>query len=164
MLIDEEVLAVVLAIILVSGVFTVSQAFLSGRVTEPFSELAILGPEMKIADYPKNVTVGEPFYLYLYVGNHEGRVMYYAVLIKLGDRSTQINDTDPADAPVIARYEFVILHDGNVTRPITLSISEPGLNRRLIFELWAFDEGSEGFKYHSRWCQLWLNATAIEGA
>ncbi|MBO3754897.1 MAG: DUF1616 domain-containing protein, partial [Candidatus Brockarchaeota archaeon] len=148
------------------GCFTASQAFFAGRTVEPFSELAILGPRMKIADYPREVVAGESFKLYLYVGNHEGRVMYYAVLVKLGNRTTEINETQPMNAPVIARYEVVLQNGGNFTRPITLSIGEPGLNYRLVFELWIYDEVSDGFKYHGRWCQLWLNATpsaAFEG-
>ena len=50
---DEEVLAVIVAIVIVASVFAVAQLINSGRVAEPFSELGILGPEMKIGDYPK---------------------------------------------------------------------------------------------------------------
>ncbi|MCP8306169.1 MAG: DUF1616 domain-containing protein, partial [archaeon] len=97
-MIDEEVSAVVLAVIVVIGIFSVSQAFLAGGVVEPFSELAVLGPNQKIGDYPKNLTAGENFTLYLYVGNHEGKVMYYRVYVKLGDRSSIINETTPLDS------------------------------------------------------------------
>jgi len=152
-------MAVVLAVIVVVGAFTVSQPFLASQVGEPFSELAVLGPEMKIGGYPKEVVVGENFTLYLYVGNHKGKVMYYAVLVKLGDRTTLINETEPMDVPVIARYEVVLPHDGNWTRPITLSLGEPGLNLRLVFELWVYDGGLHDFIYDVRWCQLWLNVT-----
>jgi hypothetical protein len=42
---DEEVLAVVAAIVIVASVFAVVQAINAGRVTEPFSELGLLGTE-----------------------------------------------------------------------------------------------------------------------
>lgn len=157
-MIDEEVTAVVLAIIVVAGTFAASQALLAGRVVEPFSELGLLGPKMKIGDYPKAVLANDTFKLYLYVGNHEGRVMYYVVLAKLGDRATFINETVPADAPVIATYEVILPHGHNVTVPVELSIPEPKVNARLIFEMWVLDGGE--LKYHGRWVQLWVNVTA----
>ncbi|MCP8309502.1 MAG: DUF1616 domain-containing protein, partial [archaeon] len=87
-MIDEEVSTVALAVIVVIGAFSVSQAFLAGRVVEPFSELAVLGQNQKIGDYPKSLMVSENFTLYLYVGNHEGKVMYYRVYVKLGNLSS----------------------------------------------------------------------------
>ena len=160
MLIDEQVLAVVLTIILVAAGIAVFQIFPIGRTVEPFSELAVLGPGMKIADYPKEIVAGESFMLYLYVRNYEGKVMYYDVRVKLGNRSTHVNETEPMNVPVMARYEVVLLDGDNFTWPVTLSIDEAGVNYRLVFEMWVYDEGSDGFRYHGRWCQLWLNVTA----
>lgn len=159
MLIDEEVMAVVIAVIVVVGVFACSQTIFAGRVTESFSELAVLGSEMKIGDYPEEVAAGEAFSLYLYVGNHEGKVMRYAVLVKLGNKTTLVSSEEPMPVPVTSRYEVVLLHGGNWTKPITLSVEEPGVNYRLVFELWAYDEAVLDFGFHGRWCQLWLNVT-----
>ena len=156
-MIDEEVTAVVLAIIVVFGVFSVSQVFLAGGVVEPFSELAILGPNQKIGDYPKNLTAGEEFDLYLYIGNHEGRVMHYRVYVKLGDQSSTINETVPLDVSPIEEYEQILLHNQTWLEPITLHIDEPGMNYRLVFEMWVYDIDGM-FAYHGRWNQLWLNA------
>jgi uncharacterized membrane protein len=158
-LIDEEVKAVVLALIFVIGAFSVSQAFLAGRVVEPFSEIAILGPNQKIGDYPKNLTVGENFTLYLYVGNHEGKVMYYRVYVKLGNQSSIINESTPLDAPPIAQYEKILANNQTWLKPITLHIDEPGINYRLVFELWIYDSSLGKFRYHGRWLQLWINST-----
>lgn len=159
-MIDEEVQAVVLAVIVVIGAFSVSQAFLAGRVVEPFSELAILGPNQKIGDYPKNLTAGENFNLYLYIGNHEGKVMYYRVYVKLGNRSSIINENNPLDAPPIAHYETILSNDQTWLKPITLHIDEPGINYRLVFELWVYKPEEGIFTYHGRWNQLWLNITS----
>lgn len=157
-MIDEEVRAVVLAVALVAGVFAASQTLQSGRVVEPFSEIGLLGPGMKIGDYPKNVLVNETFRLYLYIGNHEGRVMYYTVLVKLGDEATLINETAYAEAQVIDEYEAILPHGHNKTIPIDLRISQPARNLRLIFELWSLEGGE--LRYHGRWLQLWMNVTA----
>ncbi len=158
-MIDEEVTAVVLAVVVVVGVFSVSQTIFAGRIVEPFSELAVLGPGKMIGDYPSTVVTGEPFQLYLYVGNHEGHAMYYRVLVKLSDQASNVSETQPLDAPALAYYETVVQHGGNQTRPITLSLGTAGLNRRLVFELHAYNTELERFTYHGRWCQLWLNVT-----
>jgi len=159
LIVDEQVMAVVLTVLVVVGVFAGFQTFFTGRVVEPFSELGVLGPKMKIGDYPRELIAGEPFSLYLYVGNHEGRVMYYAVLVKLGNGTTSISAEESMDVPVFARHEVVLQDGKNWTRPVTLSIEEPGVNHRLVFELWVYIEGVRDFEYHGRWCQLWLNVT-----
>ena len=144
------------------GVFACSQTLFAGRVTEPFSELAVLGSEMKIGYYPKEVAVDEAFNLYLYVGNHEGKVMHYAVMVKLGNKTTPVSSEEPTPVPVLSKYEAVLLHGGNCTKPITLSVEEPRVNYLLVFELWAYDEAVHDFEYQGRWCQLWLNVTGPE--
>ena len=161
MIIDDEVKAVLLVVILVGGVFTVSQAFGGGLVVEPFSELAVLGPNQKLVDYPRTVVTGQSFHLFVYVGNHEGRIMFYRVLVKLdlGGQTSNSSDTPPLDITPLASCEQVIQHGGNYTTPISLTLTEAGLNQRLVFELWAFNEDTNQFQYHSRYCQLWLNVT-----
>ena len=159
-MIDDEVKAVVLAIIVVVGVFAASQTIYAGRVVEPFSELGLLGPNKKIGDYPKEVVVGLPYRLYIYVGNHEGEVKYYRVLIKLGDAETFINETTPADAPIIHSFDQVLMHNQTVIRPYDMVINSTGTNLRLLVELWSFDPERDEFVYTGRWNQLWLNATA----
>jgi len=158
-LVDEEVFAVVLAILVVVSVFAVAQTFFAGRVVEPFSELGVLGPYMKIGDYPREVHIGEKFKLYIYVGNHMGRVMYYIVYIKLGNQSIPLNFTYPYPAPIIVGYERIIMHNESWIFPIYLSINETGINYRLVFELWIYNETTMSEQFHQRTCQLWLNVT-----
>lgn len=159
-MIDTEVTAAVLAVITVVAIAVGVEALLPYRMSEQFSELGVLGPNMKIADYPKELVAGENFTLYLYVGNHEGHVMYYRVLVKLGDNTTKISENEPSDAEQLLQREVILQDGGNWTAPITLSIDRPGLNQRLIFELWIYYPESHRFQYHNRWCQLWLNITA----
>jgi uncharacterized membrane protein len=160
---DEQFTAVALAIIAIVGVFAVSQSVLARRVVEPFSELGVLGPSLKLGDYPKQLVVGRPYDLYLYLGNHEGRVMYYRVLIKIGDQTQNVSDTEPLEAPVMDYYEAIIPHECNQTLPMVVSVSEPGVNRRMVFELHAYDGDVGGFIYLGQWCQLWFNATSPTG-
>lgn len=158
-MIDEDVKTVLVGLLLVVAGFTVFHAFFSDRVVEPFSELGILGPNLKIGDYPRELGVGEEFDLYLYLGNHMGAPQMYRVYVKLGDRGLNISDTSAYPAPVLTYYDHSLGDKQNVTIPITLSLPEAGVNRRLVFEMHRFDVESGGYSYHERWNQLWLNVT-----
>lgn len=147
-------------VILSLGVLTAIPPILPDRVVEPFTELGILGPNLKLGDYPDSVEAGESFTLFLYLGNHESRVMYYRTLVKFGGELSFASETEPMDAPVIASYDHFILNDGNVTRLLSLSADDVGTNRRLVFELYEFDEAVDDFVYSGEWVQLWMNVTS----
>lgn len=159
-MIDEEVKAVVMAIIIVAGALSISQIVTSGRVSEPFSALGLLGPNMKIGDYPKTVLVNQTVNLYLFIDNHEGRTIYYIIYVKLGDKLTEINENKSAEAPTLYTYEIILTHGMNTTIPVSLKFSKPMMNARLIFEMWIYDPETRTPRYHGRWNQLWLNITA----
>ncbi len=142
--------------IIVVGVVCTSQLIFGERVVTPFSELAVLGPNMKIGDYPTEVIEDEPFTLYLYVGNQEDQVKYYSVLVKLGNPSLTINASTFMDAPVLEQFDLVLQQGENWTHPISLSIDKPVTNLRLTFELWVLDEI---LQYDGRFCQIWMNVT-----
>ncbi|MEM2167651.1 MAG: DUF1616 domain-containing protein [Candidatus Bathyarchaeia archaeon] len=156
---DEEVLAVLAAIAVIAIVFAVSQALYAGRVVEPFSELGLLGSSGKIGDYPRNVAMGLPFQLNIYVGNHEGKVMYYRVLVKVGDKSSIVNASTPLSTEPIMDVRVVLEHNSSRIIPINITLYEPMINARLVFEMWIYDEVAGVFKYHGRWNQLWINVT-----
>ncbi len=158
MIIDEEVWAVVLAITVVIAVFAASQILLAGRVVEPFSELGLLGENMKIGDYPTDLVVGDEAFFYVYVGNHMGRPMYYKVLVKIGDVETAI---DPAPVPPIYTFEKILMHNDTWIFPVSIPMNEPAVNLRLIVELWIYNQSIGDFQYHKRWTQLWINVTSI---
>ena len=159
-MIDDEVKAVIMAIVIVAGALSIAQIAMSGRVSEPFSALGLLGPSMKIGDYPKTVLVNQSIRLYLYIDNHEGCTMYYIIYAKLGDKSTEISENKSADAPIIYTYEVILSHGMNTTIPVSLKFNKPATNARLIFEMWIYDPEARSPRYHGRWTQLWLNITA----
>ncbi len=158
-MIDEQLQAAAVGVIVLIAVFNVSGYYLANRNVEPFSELGILGPHQKIADYPRSVLVGQQFTLYLYVGNHEGHVMYYQVLAKLGDRSSVINENVSLASAPIAAYGMILRNNQTYLNPITLSIPHNGTNVRLVFELWVYQPGTSGFAYDHRFNQIWFNVT-----
>ncbi len=157
-MIDDEVTALVLALIVVGGIFAVSSPILGERVSEPFSEIAILGPEMKIGYYPNSLQVNETLNLYLYVANYEAQTTYYIVYVKLGSSNTIVNATQPANAPIISSYEIILPREQNTTLTIKLTFSKPVTDAKIIFEMWTLEK--EGVQYSGKWNQLWLNITA----
>ena len=154
---DEKIQVAILIIIAVYGVLVAAPIVLGNRVVEPFSELGVLGPEMKLGDYPREVNSGESFDLFIYLGNHVGELSYYRVLVKLGDSGLNVSDTEPYRGELRDSFDYILLDETNVTIPITLSLDDPGLNQRLVFELTRFD--GENFVYDGVWTQLWLNVT-----
>ncbi len=159
-LIDDEVKLVVLIILLSSGVIAAYPIIDKGRYVESFSELAVMGPNGNLGDYPHELVVGQELTLILYVGNHEGRSEYYQVVTKIGDKTTNMSDTTPLNRPPVKTWETILENESNTTIPINMSVNEAGLNRRLVFELWKYDSTSHTFIYYQRWTQLWLNVTA----
>jgi uncharacterized membrane protein len=158
-LIDDEVKVVMLIMLFTSATIAIYPILVEYRAVEPFSELGVLGPYGKLGDYPRELVVGQEISLFLYVGNHEGRSEYYQVVAKLGDKITNVSDTSPLDRPSVKSWDTILENESNTTIPINISISEAGLNRRLIFELWKYDSSSHTFIYYQRWSQLWLNVT-----
>jgi uncharacterized membrane protein len=158
-LMDERIQVAIIAVLLGYAALTAAPIALGERVVEPFSELGLLGPYMKLGDYPRTVEAGEAIDLYLYLGNHEGSVQYYRVDAKVGDRMTNVSDTEPYPGTPVYRYERVLMDETNHTEPVTVSLSEPGENWRLVFELYRYDQEVRGFAYQGNWVQLWLNVT-----
>jgi uncharacterized membrane protein len=129
---------------------------------QKYSELGLLGPDLKIGGYPTNVFVNQQFTLYGYLVNQEGAAQYYNILVKLGNQSTQISNTTYATAPVISQYYASLNNNQSTIVPMTLSITQTGTNERLIFELWTYHVSGSGgsFVYSGVWDRISLNVTA----
>ncbi len=84
----EQFCAVVLGITIIIAFFSFSQIILPKNQGEQFSELGVLGPNMKLGDYPSQVVASDTLNLYVYVGNQMGIPMYYTVMVKLGNNDT----------------------------------------------------------------------------
>ena len=156
---DEEFKVVALFIIGFLAIVAVYPYLLEHSVFEPYSEIAILGSNKKLGGYPKEVTAGQEFSLFIFLGNHEGSVEYFRVLAKLGTLNSTIDNNTPMNAPVLSEWDFILSNESNSTSPITLTIPSAGLNQRLVFELYQYNTNSGSFDYQNRWTQLWLNVT-----
>jgi uncharacterized membrane protein len=155
---DKEVAAVLLILLAIVGIFVSLQPLLPSTA-EKFSELGVLGPNQTIANYPTTLKAGQSFHLYGYVGNHEGQVEYYKLLIKLGNQSTQVTNSTSATAPVVLTNSQVLEDNQSWIFPINMSLNKTGTNLKLIFELWSYNETVSNFTYTGLWDQLYVNVT-----
>jgi len=153
----EQICAIALAITIILAFISVSGLVLPTNRGEQFSELGILGPNMKLGDYPSKIVSSETIHLYGYVGNQMGQPMYYTVMVKLGDNNTAVN---PANITPINQYSQIVGSNQSWTFPIDLTLTKVGDNQRVIFELWIYNQTINQNQYHERWGQIWLNVTS----
>ena len=86
--------------------------------------------------------------------------MYYRVMVKQGDQSMNVSDTEAYPGDLLHMYEQVLGDKANTTMPISLQLTELGVNRRMVFELYKYNPETKGFSYDGVWVQLWMNVTA----
>ena len=153
---DDEVFAVVMAIIVIGSVFGIAQT-LRPAVTERFTALGLLNSECLIGDYPKTVVAGDNVTLCIFVFNYNGTPIYYRVQFKIGDKSTLPTNTTPSSMPVLKYWEGMIDHNQNTTFKVNVSVNEPGPKKAIIFELWYYIPANDTWVYSGRWTHLYVN-------
>ncbi|MEZ0345667.1 MAG: DUF1616 domain-containing protein [Infirmifilum sp.] len=161
MIIDDEVLAVLTAIMTVACVL--AAALIVPRQPEPFLALGLLNENGKIGDYPTTVVVGEPVKLNVFVMNNLGKAALLKVIAKLGSRGNIPTNSTPLNATPIWEYELILSHGENATIPVQIRIGEGGLNVALVFELWHYNTTSGSWEYTGRWNHLYINVTKAAG-
>ena len=153
----EQLCAIVLGITIIMAFFSVSLIVLPRNQGEQFSELGVLGPNMKLGDYPHQVVASDNVSLYCYVGNQMGSPMYYTVMLKLGNNDTIVN---PAPISPIQQFSQILPNNQTWTFPVSVTLSQPGLNQRIIFELYLYNQTLNQDQYQEIWGQVWFNVTA----
>ena len=156
---DKETAAIALVLVTVLAVYAAVQPILPAN-GQPFSEIGVLGPSHTLGGYPTSVVAGGPFLLYGYIGDHEGVTSLYQLLVKAGNQTTAVSNSTSAQAPVIFSYSHVLENNETTTFPMNLTLSSPGTNIRLIFELWSYNTANSSYDYTGLWNQLFLNVTS----
>lgn len=153
----EQLCAIILGITIIIAFFSVSLIVLPKNQGEQFSELGILGPNMKLGDYPNQVVASDNVSLYVYVGNQMGSPMYYTVMVKLGNNDTAVN---PTPVTPIQQFSQILSNNQTWTFPVSVTLTQPGLNQRIIFELYLYNQTLNQNQYQEVWGQVWFNVTA----
>ncbi|MEL9908078.1 MAG: hypothetical protein QXP97_00765 [Desulfurococcus sp.] len=154
-LLNDEVFAVILALIIVASVFTVAQEF---RGIEPFNAIGLLNQECKIGYYPDFVLIGENLTLCIYIYNYMGSPEAYMVVYKFGTPDTLPTNTTPSPEPALWNYTVVLNHGEEallkIGAPIPYRPDMIGDNASLIFELWMYNTAKGEWEYTGRWVHL----------
>lgn len=156
---DEEVFAVILAIVTVASVFAVAQTI--PRKIEPFTAIGLLGPKGKIGDYPKHVYIGERIKLYIFLDNHLGKPAFLQVRMKLGSKGRIPTNSTPLNVTPVFVFERILNDGGNYTREVTFTLNKTGTNIALVFELWRYDTTLKEWVYDKRWVHLYVNVSEV---
>ena len=150
----KRVCAVIMGIMFLFALISVSGLLVPIEQGESFSELGILSQNKTMDNYPSQTGINQTIHLYGYVGNHMGEPMLYTVLAKLGDNQTVEN---PALTQPFEQYSRVVSNNQNWTFPIDISLSKPGINQRIIFELWAYNQTLNHNQYQNIYGHININ-------
>ena len=89
----DKILAIILAIAILSSMATMAYVMMVPRANEKFTEFYLLGPEGKTSGYPHNLTVGQSASVIVGIANHEQRQVHYIVQTWLVNASFIDNQT-----------------------------------------------------------------------
>lgn len=163
---NEEVQAVVLAVIVVGSVFAAAVA-LRPEVVEPFTALGLLNEDCLIGDYPRRALVGDNLTLCIFVSNYMGRPVYYKVVYKVGTNETIPSNETASPMPPLVEWRGALDHSSNATFKVLVPFTPPegfkGGRVALIFELWLYNPDAGVWEYSGRWTHIYVEPVAPGG-
>jgi hypothetical protein len=145
--------------------------FVHSSGVETFSELYALGPGHMAYDYPYDVQANVHYSVYLGVGNHMGKSVYYEVRVKFRNSTEPLPNATTSESsslPVLYKYR-VFLSDGDVWEaPLNFtlldvafegnvsSVGRLGINGVIIdvAKMVSWDNATGGF-YYQVFVELW---------
>ncbi len=189
-LLDEEVFAVIMALVVVGSVLAAAtvarQDYVAvynasatpprfegyrslGVVAEGFTAIGLLNEHCKIGEYPQVVFLGERLPLCIYLFNYEGEPLVMQVRFKIVANTTEMpTNTTPSPAPVLAEYTRALYHNQSALIHVRVPIEAPpslvGGNVTLVFELWTLNPETGNWTYTGRWVHLHARLQVLPGA
>lgn len=159
MRIDDEVFAVLMAIVIIATIYSIIQVI--HQPMEPFTAIGVLNSSCMMGDYPHHVIIGQPIQLCIYVYNHLGKPGFFQVRVKIGDRNNLPSNTTPLEKPPIKQIMHILNENSSFMKNITLTLNKTGTNIALVFELWIYNTTTNEWTYTGRWCHIYVNATEV---
>ncbi|ACL16184.1 DUF1616 domain-containing protein [Methanosphaerula palustris] len=144
----DRVISIILVIAVVAAVVTVIFAVALPKEGEKFTGFFILGDDQKIADYPKDLTVGENTSLFIGITNHEYRPITYTVETYLVNMT--LNESTNRSTLVamdrLDRFNVSVSHNETRILPYNISPEKDGYNQVefLLFNESLPDDTVEG--------------------
>ncbi len=158
-ILDEEVFAVIMALVVVASVFAIAEV-VRPKNPEPFTAIGLLNSKGKIGDYPTQVFPGENLSLKIYLANYLNQPALMQVRYKIGDNTTIPTNKTPSPKPVVKVFETILNTGENETIPaqIPIALGNEYVGRRvaLIFELWIYNTTRHDWVYSGEWNHLYV--------
>jgi uncharacterized membrane protein len=165
---------VALFLIILSPTLVLIISFPAG---ENFSEMWILGSTHMGENYPLNVSAGTPYAAYLGIGNHMGKLEYYAVRVKLLNQSESSPDIKagvPSSLPTLFEYRVFLRNHEVWEKHFSFSFEKVSLKEKssevakLMFDGFyvdvkktsQWDTVNRGF-YYQLFFELWIYNSTI---
>jgi len=165
-ILDDEVFAVIMAIVVVASIFAFAMV-ISPSTSEPFTAIGLLNSECKIGEYPVRAVLGDNVTLCIFVDNHMGRPIYYRVVYKIGSSSQLPTNTSPSPSPEVLEWRGVLDNGINTTFKVVVPVWYGGgeaTNRStMIFELWVYNTDRSSWEYTGRWVHLHIELMSPRG-
>ncbi|GGL55897.1 DUF1616 domain-containing protein [Halocalculus aciditolerans] len=137
----ETVAGVVVALAVVIAAGGVVSAAVSQPSGEQFSELSIVtaseSGQLTAANYPENLTLGEPATVRLGVENHEGQTVEYTVVVVLQRLDGPPRDATVTETATLDRFALTVADGATDRRDVTVQPTMTGKNLRLAYLLYV---------------------------
>jgi hypothetical protein len=111
---------------------------------EQFSELYLLGPDLKAENYPYNIIADQNYSVNIGVGNYMGSSSYYTLYVKFKNQTDPLPNTTtatPSPLQPLYAYKFSIPDNQSWVTPLVFSVSGTSTlgNQSLIKQLTVND-------------------------
>ncbi len=151
-----------LKVCLIIGILVISGFIIYYIITpEPgYVTLGILNSEKKAENYPTNATVGQNISFYVSVENQMKRDFSFRIEILKGDNKTVVSSSGSINATSYFNTSKITLLNNQfwMSEMWNISFSQPGVNQRIIVELW--ESKNSGIEKYFDNLYLWLNITS----
>ncbi|NHI92359.1 MAG: DUF1616 domain-containing protein [Candidatus Lokiarchaeota archaeon] len=112
-------------------------------------------------NFPKEIQVNHYYNVTIGISNFEQKLMLYRVYVKVGNISTIINSTHPADLYINSTFfEFTVLNGLTKTFDVSMNMTIVQINIKLVTELWKYDSVSNTYVYSGKFLFVHYNVTA----
>jgi uncharacterized membrane protein len=127
----DRLLNTILPLVVIAAIITTAFVIAFPRQGERFSEFYILGKNLKAADFPDQIGIGEINLLYIGVGNQEYRTVHYTVetwLLRM-EYDNVTNTSHIVTMDLMDRMPLDLVHNETRLIPYDFSVSKTGYNR-----------------------------------
>lgn len=155
LLFDEEVLAVIAAIIVVFLVFLSFYPAIQRYAIEPYAAIAFLGPNGTIIQQSINAYPGEPINVSVYVYNGMGKPIWFVINIYITNTSFIKPPLNVTPTLILQR---IVLNNETWVQDIPISLNGTG-SYRLFATLWMYNPNNLKLEYLNTYVYVAINVT-----